>query len=103
MNEQFKELLNKPVVYMTGKELLALIGVKPENENNSPQKTYAYGIRALSDAICCCQSTIYELKSSGVLDDAIVSHIGRKIVFDVEKARVLAQQFRLEQKSFKHS
>jgi len=34
-----------------------------------------------------CESQIHTLKKRGVFDDAIVSRIGKKIVFDIDKAR----------------
>jgi hypothetical protein len=36
---------------------------------------------------------VYTLKKIGVLDSAIVSQIGKRIVFDVNKARILADEY----------
>ena len=57
--------------------------------------------KELSDYIGCCQSTIYDLKKKGVLDEAIISRVGRKIVFDAEKARVLASNYQSDQREKK--
>ena len=59
---------------------------------------YAHGITELSQKIGCCQSTIYMLKKEGVLDDAIVSQVGRKIIFNVGKARALADEYQRAQR-----
>ena len=53
----------------------------------SPQ---AIGIAALADALSCSASQIYILKKAHRLDDAVISRIGRRIVFDVDKARTAA-------------
>ena len=74
------------------------LGIQATEE---PNTKYAYGIQELSDYIGCCQSTIYDLKKKGVLDEAIVSHVGRKIVFDAEKARVLASEYQSDQRQKK--
>ena len=66
---------------------------------NSASKEYAYGIHELGTIIGCCDSTIYSLKKQGVLNDAIVSQIGKKIIFDVEKARRLAGEFQQRQRA----
>ena len=51
------------------------------------------GVRALAIYLGCCESTIFMLRRNGVLDEAIISQIGKKIVFDGDKARVLAYEF----------
>ena len=38
------------------------------------------------------------LKKEGVLDDAIVSQVGRKIIFNVGKARALADEYQRAQR-----
>lgn len=97
--EEKESLLKKPLWQMTGEEFLMLHrNAEEEKEENAGQKKYAYGIQQLSDYIGCCQSTVYELKKKGVLDEAIVSHVGRKIVFDAEKARVLASEYQSDQR-----
>ena len=102
MNNQFSTLLAKPLWQMTGEEFLELqrnaLGVQAIED---PKTKYAYGIQELSDYIGCCQSTIYDLKKKGVLDEAIISRVGRKIVFDAEKARVLASNYQSDQREKK--
>lgn len=69
----------------------------------SPSGQKALGVHALAVELGCSDSTIYALmrtpreedgssEGGGILKDAIVSRIGRRIVFDVDKARELAKQ-----------
>jgi len=37
---------------------------------------------------------VYKLRREGVLDNAIISHIGKNIVFDAQKACSLAKEYR---------
>ncbi|MCQ2180274.1 MAG: hypothetical protein MJY91_09275, partial [Bacteroidales bacterium] len=64
----------------------------------------ALGVHALAVELGCSDSTIYALmrapreedgsaEGGGVLKTAIVSRIGRRIVFDVDKARKLADEY----------
>jgi hypothetical protein len=101
-------LLEKPVYMMTGEEYLELTHYALANSSNAAaQPTQgskkALGVHALAVELGCSDSTIYVLmrtprvedgssEGGGVLRDAIVSRIGRKIVFDVEKARELAKE-----------
>ncbi len=101
-------LLEKPLWQMTGEEYCQLTqyalsistgkGIAP-----SPAGQKAFGVHALAVELGCSDSTIYALMRTarkedgssddgGVLKDAIVSRIGRRIVFDVDKARELAKQ-----------
>ena len=93
-----KSLLSRFVMQMTGEELCVLaryILAESLSGEEVSRKTlkYAYGIRELSIAIGCCESRIYALKRLGVFDDAVVSRIGKKIVFDIEKARASACEY----------
>lgn len=103
MNKKASEyLLEKPLWQMTGEEFLQLNeltrgGSNPQQENNET-KVYAHGINELASKLGCCQSTVYSLKKLGILDDAIVSQIGKRIVFDVHKARDLADEYQKSQR-----
>ena len=94
-------LLEKPVWQMTGEEFmqLAQIAISRDSSCGEEPIRYAYGVNELCAHIGCCQSTIYELKKKGVLDEAVVSRVGRRIVFDVERARALADTYQREQRS----
>ena len=60
------------------------------------------GVRTLSEELSVSMSLIYQMKKTGVLDEAVVSRIGKRIVFDVDKAWALAKNYqdrqRLERK-----
>ena len=95
-------LLGKPLWQMTGEEFLQLNELtrgssNPTTENNEP-KLYAHGINELATKLGCCQSTVYSLKKLGILDSAIVSQIGKRIVFDVHRARELADEYQKSQR-----
>ncbi len=97
-------LLAKPIWQMTGEEFLQLNEQCKDRNISTDSETkvqYAYGIADLAQAVGCCQSTIYALKKSGVLDSAIVSRIGKRIIFDVGKARTVADNYQKEQRAFR--
>lgn len=55
------------------------------------EKTYEYGIKGLAKILGCSRSKAYQIKASGILDDAIIQN-GKVIVIDVEKAlRLLSE------------
>lgn len=56
----------------------------------------AIGIHDLAIELGCSVSMLYVLKKNGVLNDSIISHIGKKVVFNVEKARSLANTWRAQ-------
>lgn len=58
----------------------------------------AIGLSALARALCCSTSQVSKLRKDGALDKAIISRIGRRIVFDVAKARVAANKWHAEMK-----
>lgn len=89
-------LMEKPIYVMTGKEFVQLaefaLSSKPSTAPAEP--LYVYGIQALAAYIGCCPSTIYELKKNNVLKPAIVSQVGKKIVFNAPLARDLAEEYK---------
>lgn len=103
-------LLEKPVWQMTGEEYCQLthyaLSLSPNSgPSQAPAGRKALGVHALAEELGCSESTIYALmrtsrkedgssEGGGVLKPAIVSRIGRRIVFDVDKARELATQSR---------
>lgn len=61
------------------------------------------GVDALAKELGCSTSYVYDLikktrrdNDYGILTDAIISHIGKSITFDVEKARNLAMVHKLK-------
>ncbi len=96
-NIDIMPLLDKPLWQLTGRELCALtqyaiiLGVGEGASSNT--NLLCEGVRALAKNLGCSESKVYELRKARVFDDAIVSHIGRTIVFNVDKARSLANQY----------
>ena len=95
-------LLDKPLWQMTGEEFLQLNELtrgssNPTTENNEP-KLYAHGVNELAAMLGCCPSTVNSLKKLRILDNAIVCQIGKRIVFDVHKARILAAEYQKSQR-----
>ena len=101
-NSKNNYLLEKPIWQMTGEEFLQLNELTRSSSNhqqeNNETKVYAHGINELASMLGCCQSTVYSLKKLGILDKAIVSQIGKRIVFDVNKARELADEYQKSQR-----
>jgi len=99
-NFNIKSLLAKPLWQLTGEEYVALhtYAVKIANDEGGITKASirCTGVRELARFLTCCESTIYSLKREGVLDDSILSSIGKNTVFDGEKARELAQVYMQE-------
>lgn len=109
-NIDIQGLFEKPVWQMTGEEYCqlthyALSLSQSTGPSQAPAGRKALGVHALAEELGCSESTIYALmrtsreedgssEGGGVLKRAIVSRIGRRIVFDVEKARELATQIR---------
>ena len=107
-NIDIQGLLEKPIWQMTGEEYCQLthyaLSLTPSaGSYQAPAGQKALGVHALAIELGCSESTIYALMRTpreedgsaiggGVLKEAIVSRIGRRIVFDVDKARELATQ-----------
>lgn len=95
-----EELLARPIWQMTGAEYCALAqyatAASGTVASSSPQ---AVGVQALAKELGCSASMIYTIKKCGALDDAIISRIGRKEVFDIDKARTLANDYQAKQRA----
>ncbi len=102
-------LLDKPIWQMSGLEFCALMdyanGLGDGMGTGAERRTLVNGVQALADGLGCSPSTIYGLMrtareedgsaaNGGILKEAIVSRIGRRIVFDVERARTLANNYK---------
>ena len=101
------ELLAKPLWQMTGDEYVTLhayaVKVSRDEEGAVEPHTRVAGVRALAEFCGCCESTLYNVMRQGALDSAILSRIGKRIVFDGEKARELAQAYIQEHRQSKKS
>lgn len=94
-----KDLTTMPLWQMTGAEFLELAKnvlntASVPVSSPAPVRDTIIGVRSLAEYLGCCESTVYSLRRHGVLDDAIVSHIGRRIVFDGDRARDLANKYK---------
>jgi len=82
---------------MTGAEFVTLYTyactINSDGTVEKPAITQINGVGPLADYCVCSVSQIYKLLREGVLDDAIISRIGKRIVFNGDKARELAQAF----------
>lgn len=114
MDKNISLLLSKPLWQMSGEEYcqlthyaLSLTTSEGSSQTQAGQK--ALGVHALAVELGCSESTIYALMRAsreedgsnvggGVLREAIVSRIGRRIVFDVDKARKLADEYQATRK-----
>ncbi|MCT4047243.1 DUF3853 family protein [Elizabethkingia anophelis] len=83
--------LNTPIWQLTVAELVELLdsGKKDSNDQlavtKEEKKEYVYGISGLAKILGCSKNHAGRLKSSGLLDGAIIQN-GRKIIVDKEKA-----------------
>lgn len=71
--------LKKPLFQLTVEEFLSL------QQSDRFEKKYEYGLKGLAKILGCSRSKASELKSSGILDDAIIQN-GNLIIIDIEKA-----------------
>ena len=96
------KLMDKPIWQMRGKEFVRLAEFAFSQNSlparQEPQPQFIYGIQNLAAYIGCCASTIYDLKRRGVLNAAIKSQIGKRIVFDGPLARTLAEEYQQSQR-----
>ena len=91
------ELLAKPLWQMTGEEYVALHAYACTMNNGEGAGRQAVvqcrGVHALAEYCTCSDSQIHKLLREGVLDTAIISRIGKTLVFNGEKSLELAQSF----------
>ena len=108
-NNLIEGLLQKPLWQMTGEEYCQLthyaLSLSPNTGSSpAPPGQKALGVHALAVELGCSDSTVYALmrtpreedgssEGGGILRPAVVSRIGRRIVFDVDTARRLADDY----------
>lgn len=68
-----------PIWKLTVEEFLAV------SKNINSEKKYEYGLKGLAKILGCSVSKASEVKSSGILDNAIIQN-GNIIIIDKEKA-----------------
>jgi hypothetical protein len=74
-----------PIWRLTVEEFLEV------SKNINSEKKYEFGLKGLAKMLGCSISKASEIKSSGVLDDAIIQN-GNIIIIDKEKALSLFAQ-----------
>ena len=72
----------KPLLELTVEEFMNL------QKNKVQEKKYEYGLKGLAKTLGCSRSKAAEIKSSGILNDAIIQN-GNLIIIDKEKAMEL--------------
>ncbi|WP_089690700.1 DUF3853 family protein [Chryseobacterium culicis] len=75
----------KPLLQLTVGEFLDL------QKASATEKKYEYGLKGLAKMLGCSRSKASVIKSSGILDDAIVQN-GNLIIIDKDKAMQLLTQ-----------
>ena len=92
------KLMDKPIWQMCGEEFVLLAEFAFSQNSlparQEPQTQFVYGISSLAEYLGCGNSTVYALKKEGVLDGAIRSRVGKRIVFDGPLARQLADDYK---------
>ncbi|MFB9120950.1 DUF3853 family protein [Bergeyella porcorum] len=81
-------ILEKQFLTMTGEEILELFGAIAEQKSvmkDFTSKRYVHGIDGLADLLGCKRTKAQQIKSSGVIDEAVYQS-GKIIVIDGDKA-----------------
>lgn len=102
---KIKDLLRKPLCMMSGEEYVALHAYACTINTEGPEAskvTRVKGVQAVAEYCDCSPSQIAKLLREGVLDTAILSRIGKSIVFDANKARDCANVYQEQKRSFKN-
>ncbi len=95
-------LLVKPLWQMSGEEYVALHAYACAVNMTGPDASHVTrikGVSALAEYCACSPSQVAKFLREGVLDSAIISRIGKSIVFDGEKARLCANEYQEQQRS----
>lgn len=99
-----KEINNKPVIQASMSDLIEAIKMAMQRDNNGgvdkssippSGKHYVYGLAGLSKLLQCSVATAQRIKSSGVLNDAILQPKNRRImIIDADLALELIRENR---------
>ena len=96
-NINIDDLLERPLWLLSGREYCALMRhvLSPESTptNGSGATRQAIGMQHLAKALGCSASLLYGIRHEVDFGPGIVSHIGRREVFDVETIRALADGY----------
>lgn len=99
--KEIQSLLDKPLWQMTGSEYVTLhaYACTTISSDGAHAVTQVKGVHAVAEYCACSDSQIAKLLREGVLDSAIVSRIGKSIVFDADKARNSANVYQEQKRS----
>lgn len=87
---------DKPLLTVTVGEFAALMtAILNEGKAVQDTRTTARELGELADRLGCGRSKVSELRRLGVLDEAVVSNVGRKAIFDVETAMRLVSEYKM--------
>ena len=87
---------DKPLLTVTVSEFVALMtAILNEGKEHQDTRTTARGLGELAERLGCGRSKVSELRRLGVLDEAVVSNVGRKAIFDVETAMRLVSEYKM--------
>ena len=98
------ELLGRPLWQLSGEEYVALhsyaCSLNSEKGNaGTLQVVRIKGVHAVAEYCSCSASQIAKLLREGVLDAAILSRVGKSIVFDGDEARRRANEYQMQQRA----
>lgn len=98
-DEDFKieDLLGRPLWQLSCQEYLALMrylltAYGGTNSGSTPPRQ-AIGMKALAEALGCSTSLLYGIRHNTDFEEAVISRIGKKEVYDVETARKIANDY----------
>ena len=92
-----EDLLGRPLWQLSCAEYLALMRYllaeygSVTSESAPPRQ--AIGMTALAKALGCSTSLLYGIRHNVNFEEAVISRIGRKEVYDIEIARKIANDF----------
>lgn len=101
MANSVEQLLKTPIWQMTGEDFIHLLRYALDAQAGTKKavdRILIAGARPLAEHLSCSESMVHKLLRDGALAPAIVSHIGKKWVFDGEKARACANSFMEQQR-----
>ena len=91
---------------MSGEEYVALHAYACAINMTGPeasQVTRLKGVQAVAEYCACSDSQIAKLLREGVLDTAILSRIGKSIIFDGDEARRCANEYQDQQRALRRA
>lgn len=89
-SEEYNALLQMPIWQMTGAQYKSFMeaiipSMMAAVQQTTPKKNYVYGIGGLAKLIGKSNATAQRLKSSGIIDDAVIQN-GNTIMIDADLA-----------------